>query len=292
MNQAPRHAVFRVIHPGPRTSLQDAGRRAVKSMGIPQGGAMDQGLLMRLNQLFDQHPHTAAYEMLWAGLQLECMRDAWVAYGGAAQGLLDSRPVAAERTILVRKGQSLRFHANADGLWSYLSIAGGWCGDSWFGSQSVWPEGEMGACLREKDLLCMASLELWQPPAGIAARFLRPQVYNPDHPIRVHQGPQWHEFSPSSKQRFFETTWQVSIQSNRAGFRLQGEKLEVPSHQLISEPTLLGSIQVPTDGQPIVLLNDGPTIGGYHKIAVIHPDDLDRFRQTSPGQHLRFTLLS
>ena len=292
MNQAPSHAVFRVIHPGPRTSLQDAGRRGLKSLGIPQGGAMDPGIVTRLNRLFDQHPLTAAYEMLWAGLQLECLRDAWIAYGGAARGLLDARSVAAERTMLVRKGQTLQLQAEARGLWSYLSIAGGWCGDEWFGSQSVWPEGGMGTCLRENDWLGAASLSAWNPPEGVAARFLRPQAHRSNEPIRVQPGPQWSEFPSSSKHRFFQTTWQVSLQSNRAGFRLQGEKLEVPSHQLISEPTLLGSIQVPQDGQPIVLLNDGPTIGGYHKIAVNHRDDLDRFRQTPPGQHLQFSLIS
>lgn len=292
MNRASYHAIFRVIHPGPRTSLQDSGRRGLKNLGIPIGGAMDLGLVARLNQLFDQHPCSAAYEMLWAGLQLECLCDAWIAYGGAALGFLDARPVAAERTIRVKQGQNLHFRADPRGLWSYLSTAGGWHGERWFGSQSVWPEGRMGQCLRANELLCAASIDAWQTPAGVAARFLRPQAPAIHQPIRVSQGPQWQEFPASTRARFFQTTWQVSTHSNRAGFRLQGEKLETPSHQLISEPTLLGSIQIPRDGQPIVLLNDGPTIGGYHKIGVIHRDDLDRFRQTPPGQDVSFSLIS
>ncbi|MFM2171177.1 MAG: hypothetical protein RI957_1406 [Verrucomicrobiota bacterium] len=292
MSDAQQHALFRVVHPGPRTSLQDAGRPGLKGIGIPVGGAMDLGQLGRLNQLFDQEPTTAAYEMLWAGLQLHCLRDCWIAYGGAAAGFLDDKPVASERTLWVREGQTLRLQATAGGLWSYLCTAGGWQGESWFGSKSVWPDSGMGRLLQKDDLLRATRSEPWHPPAGVAARFRKPEDGPATPSIRVVKGPQWQDFPPTAINRFFHTTWQVSNQSNRAGYRLQGEILETPAHQLISEPTVLGSIQVPRDGQPIVLLNDGPTIGGYHKIAVIHPDDLDRFRQTPPGQHLSFSLIS
>ncbi len=292
MSELSCRALFRVIHPGPRTSLQDTGRRGTKAMGIPPGGAMDLGILTRLNQLFDQPANTAAYEMLWAGLQLECLRDTWIAYGGAAQGFLDSRCIAAERTIFVKKGQNLQFQSRGSALWSYLSVAGGWRAEEWFGSRSVWPEGGMGRCLCRNDLLSTTISNAWKPPEGVAARFLIPHDHSLNQPIRVYQGPQWQEFPSPTIHRFFETTWKVSIQSNRAGFRLQGEKLAAPAHQLISEPTLTGSIQIPPDGQPIVLLNDGPTTGGYHKIAVIHRDDLDRFRQSPPGQQLCFHLIS
>ncbi len=288
----PTNAVFRVLRAGPRTSLQDAGRRGMKWIGMPPGGAMDLGILERLNRLFDQHPHTAALEMLWAGLQLECLSDVWIAYGGAAKAFLERDPIDAERTIFVRYGKTLRFQADDSGLWSYLVLAGGWYGKSWYRSLSVWPEKGIGKSLEDHDLLFAASSDRWNPPRGIAARFSKPQDPPENCSIRVYPGPQWREFSESSKHHFFEISWEISMQISRAGYRLKGGKIETPSRQLISEPTLVGSIQIPPDGQPIVLLNDGPTIGGYHKIAMIHRDDLDRFRQMPPGQHVNFSLIS
>jgi 5-oxoprolinase (ATP-hydrolysing) subunit C len=284
-------AVFRVLRAGPRTSLQDAGRAGLKCWGIPASGAMDLGVVEDLNRLFDQDPHTAAYEMLWAGVELLCLRDSWIAFGGAARGFLQNERVAAGRTIRVKSGQTLRLEADAGGLWSYLTIAGAWRGERWFGSQSVWPEGGMRSCLRMHDLLYRQSDRAWECPPGVNARFVSQAPTAGHDAIRVWKGPQWDAFATDAIEKFFLTEWRISEQSSRAGYRLQGSGIHAPSTQLISEPTLLGSIQVPGNGQPIVLLNDGPTIGGYHKIALIHPDDLDRFRQTPPGRNVRFTLI-
>lgn len=285
-------AVFRVLRPGPRTCLQDAGRGGLKRWGIPASGAMDLGVVEDLNRLFDQELHTAAYEMLWAGVELLCLRDAWIAFGGAARGFLQNERVAAGRTIKIKSGQTLRLAADARGLWSYLTIAGGWQGGRWFGSQSVWPEGGMGACLCEHDFLYRQSSRAWECPTGVNARFITASPATSHDPIRVWKGPQWDGFETREIEKFFLTDWRISELSSRAGYRLQGPPLTTPTAQLISEPSILGTIQVPGNGQPIVLLNDGPTIGGYHKIALILPDDLDRFRQTPPGQHVRFILNS
>ena len=252
---------------------------------------MNGAVLRDLNRLFDHEPNTAAYEMLWAGLELYCVRDAWVAYDGAAHGYLQGEKIAARRTIFVRAGETIRFTASSEGPWSYLMMAGGWLGDSWFGSRSAWPEGGMGACLKAHDSLYAATANAWQCPPAVNARFI-PQSAPPKNDfIRVWKGPQWEEFDQKAKEDFFLTDWRISEQSSRAGYRLQGPVLTVPPAQLISEPTLIGSIQIAGNGQPIVLLNDGPTVGGYHKIALIDRDDLDHFRQTPPGQKVRFSLL-
>lgn len=286
------HGLFRVIHAGAMTSLQDGGRPGLKRYGIPPGGAMDLRLITRLNRLFHQAPYTAAWEMLWASLHAECLRDCCIAYAGDAQGYLNEAPIPAERTIVIRCGDRLRFQARGQSLWTYLSVGGGWHGPQWFGSQSAWPDGGMGRYLREGDVLCAAETQRWQLPAGVASRFLRAEEASENKPFRVFAGPQWLDFPEVSREIFFQSTWRISEQSNRAGFRLQGPALSVPPGQLISEPTVLGSIQIPANGQPIVLLNDGPTVGGYAKIAVLHPDDLDRFRQSPPGRTLSFTLHS
>jgi len=290
--QKTSRALFRVIHAGAMTSLQDGGRPGLKRFGIPPGGSMNLHAIERLNRLFEHEAHTAAWEMLWASLHAECLCECHIAYAGDAQGYLNEAPIPAERTIVIRSGDRLRFQARGQSLWTYLSVGGGWHGPQWFDSQSVWPDGGMGRYLRDGDVLCAAETQRWQPPAGVASRFLRSEEASENNPFRVFAGPQWRDFPEVSRAIFFQSPWRVSEQSNRAGFRLQGTILSAPPGQLISEPTVLGSIQIPANGQPIVLLNDGPTVGGYAKIAVLHPDDLDRFRQTPPGRTLSFTLLS
>jgi len=286
------HALFRVIHAGAMTSLQDRGRPGLKACGIPCGGAMDLNSINRLNQMFDQETDLACWEMLWASLQVECLRDCVIAYAGDAQGYVNECAVAAERTISMRCGDRLRFQARGQSLWTYLSVGGGWYGPRWFGSQSVWPDGGMGRYLREGDILSAAGTSKWQLPEGVSARFLRAETSMRNLCFRVFKGPQWRDFPESAHESFFQSPWRISEQSNRAGFRLGGPALSVPEKQWISEPTVVGSIQVPANGQPIVLLNDGPTVGGYAKIAVLHPDDLNRFRQSPPGCSITFSLLS
>lgn len=288
----PSHALFRVIHAGAITSLQDGGRIGLKQYGIPSGGAMDLRAIERLNRLFEQAPHTAAWEMLWASLYAECLSDCHIAYAGDAQGYLNEAPFPAERTTLVRRSDRLRFVAKGQLLWTYLSVGGGWAGPQWFGSQSTWPDGGMGRYLSDGDVLYSAAALAWRLPDGVSARFLRTENGGENAPFRVYAGPQWQDFPESSQAQLFSSEWRISEQSNRAGFRLQGPPLSVPAGQLLSEPTVLGSIQVPASGQPIVLLNDGPTVGGYAKIALLHPDELDRFRQSPPGRTLSFTLIT
>ncbi len=288
----PSNALFRVIHAGTMTALQDEGRMGLKAYGIPRGGAMDLVALERVNRLFDQDPNTAAWEMLWGGVELECINDCWIAYSGDSQGWLDGKAVDAERTVRVHRGETLRFMPQGKSLWTYLATPNGWYGPQWFSSQSVWPDGGMGKCMANGDFLYSSSQSEWSPITGVAARMLRPRLRHESSPFRISIGPQWDAFPDSSQQKFLHSEWHISPQSNRAGFRLQGPILQVPAQEIISEPTIVGSIQVPANGQPIVLLNDGPTIGGYSKIALIHTDDLDRFRQLPPGRAVQFSLSS
>ena len=283
--------IFRVITAGSRTTLQDGGRPGLKGYGIPCGGAMSITALTRLNSLFNKPPHSAAWEMLWGGVTLECLHDVCMAYHGNVQATVNDEEILHEKTIFVHCGDIVRFIARGNGLWSYFTIGGEWAGPSWFGSQSVWPEGGMGNLLQTGDVLCCAQSSLWQPPAGIAARYLTAEPPYTES-IRVHMGPQWENFSPEMQQQFFATSWRISLQCSRAGYRLEGPALDAPVQQLLSEPIIVGSIQVPPTGQPIVLLNDGPTIGGYHKIGVIAEGDLDHFRQMPPGTTVNFSLES
>jgi biotin-dependent carboxylase-like uncharacterized protein len=283
-------ACFRVLRAGAQTTLQDLGRPGLKDVGIPVGGVMDRQALARLNAILGNAPTAAAYEMLWGGLEVECLADCLMAYTGDVQGWIGAQAIPRDRTIALRAGDRCRFQAQGRCLWSYLSIAGGWASATWFGSASVWPLGGMGHALCDGDVLYAQDPTSSLPP-GIAARYAAPYPTHDVSPLRVWRGPQWELFSPAAREVFFSSTWSISQQSNRAGYRLSGPTIEVPTRQLISEPIRLGSIQVPADGQPIVLLNDGPTLGGYHKLALLHHDELDRFRQLLPNSSVSFCLI-
>jgi antagonist of KipI len=110
--------------------------------------------------------------------------------------------------------------------------------------------------------------------------------------LRVWRGPQWDEFTEADRTFFFNRAWTVSSQSDRVGYRLTGEPLVTPHRSLLSEPVLPGTIQVPENGQPIVTMRDGPTVGGYAKLGLVEPTDLSWLAQCRPGQAVRFQLIS
>ena len=145
--------------------------------------------------------------------------------------------------------------------------------------------------LRAGDLLASAGGAAFQPPDWMASRGVawdERRNYNAPPPLRVWPGAQWQQLSDPERVHFFATTWTVSPQSDRVGYRLSGPPLGVSLPPLLSEPAGLGVIQLPPDGEPLVLMRDGPTVGGYPKIGVLAAEDLDWLAQCRPGQAVRF----
>jgi allophanate hydrolase subunit 2 len=112
--------------------------------------------------------------------------------------------------------------------------------------------------------------------------------YHSPPPLRVWPGPQWNSFREAERQKFFAQNWTVSSQSDRVGYRLTGDPLNTQREQIISEPVRVGTIQIPENGQPIVTLRDGPTVGGYPKLGLVDAADLSWLVQCSAGQQVRF----
>jgi biotin-dependent carboxylase-like uncharacterized protein len=277
-----------VIAAGVSMTLQDAGRLHAKKYGVPQGGAMDQRSMHQANRLLENLPDAAVYEIFGGGVKLRCLRHTWIALTGAGRADIDGSPAAFHRTIHWQPTQELHIHSSPAGIWTYLSSHHGWQGEIFLGSRSVWPQANMGRKCQAGDILRAQSDLSWSLPDFVAARFTSPSDLPPSltkqspTPLRCWPGPQWQQFDESTRTAFFESIWHISLHSNRAGFRLDGLTLPAPSASMPSEPIILGSIQVPPSGSPIILLNDGPTIGGYPKIALIHRDDLDTLRQLPP----------
>lgn len=293
MTQIAQFPIAEVIHSGISTTLQDLGRPDAKKFGVPLGGVMDRTSAQQANLLFENPATAAVYEIL-GGIKLRCLRETWFCLTGAGTAHIDHRPIPFHRTLRWKKGEVLSIQANAYGLWTYLAIPGGWYGETYLGSRSVWPQAGMGRKLRMGDQLFSHSSEEYVLPRCVAARST-PRNQIPLFPeknqitsIRAWSGPQASAFSEEIRSRFWQESWTISLNSSRAGYRLEGPILCSPEATMASEPIVLGSIQVPPNGQPIILLNDGPTIGGYPKIALLHSLDMDALRQQPPLSRITF----
>lgn len=270
-------AVLEVVTPGLMASVQDDGRPGWRRFGIPPGGAMDRRSAHLANHLIDNPPGAAVLECL-QGTRLIVLEPADLAMAGRWGG----------RAWRANVGDIVDFPASLDGVWHYLAVPGGLSAARFLGSASVCARAGIGTVLGQGDRLDSQACPAGRLPPGVRSRHPSDPAMPDDSPLRLWPGPQWADFGPASHRALLNGEWRVSARSDRTGYRLEGEPLTPPPGNLASEPVRVGSVQVPPDGQPIVTLHDGPTVGGYAKIALIDAGDLDRLVQTRPGRTLRF----
>jgi len=280
--------VFDILDPGLGATVQDRGRVGWRRFGVPPGGAMDEHAAGWANRLLENHPNAPVVEFLFQGAKLRALRQTWIAVTGAA-----AANVAAWRAIRISEGDPLEFSTSHVGVWIYLAVEGGFEADRRLGSASVYPPGHFGRPFVRGDVLCRRADAHFELPNGVAGRVVdwhEQRHYESPPPLRVWRGPQWDLFSNADRDRFFAQQWTVTPQSDRAGYRLNGTPLKPSQAQILSEPVLVGSIQVPTNGQPIVTMRDGPTVGGYPKLGLVGAVDLSWLVQCRPGVKVRFGL--
>ena len=246
---------------------------------------MDRHAAEWANRLLDNPANTPVVELLYGGAEFRALSEGWIAFTGADQ----SSNVPLWRATRVVTGQHISSRAHRTGMWSYIAVEGGFEAERYFGSASVYRRGGIGARLSVGDVLHRGPAH-FQLPAGVSGRMVPPgerHDYHSPPALRVWPGPQWELFDEASRTAFFQTEWTISSQSDRIGYRLTGAPIKAPL-RLLSEPVMVGSIQVPENGQPIVTMRDGPTVGGYPKIGLVHADDLSWLCQCAPGQKVRF----
>ncbi len=277
--------ILEVISPGAGATIQDLGRAGWKRFGVPGGGVMDVDSARKANLLVGNDEKAPLVELLFTGARLRAVFGAELAIAGAE--------VACEwpqwRNFSVAAGDEISFGQLRAGVWSYLAVRGGFVAPRWFGSASVNPRAGFGDVLRPGARLFR---EESQPSQEISSRFVPELVRDRfDHTpvLRVWRGPEWDGFSENARGLFLNQTWVVSPQSDRVGYRLEGAELE-SRLRMPSAPVAVGVIQVPPSGQPIVLLRDGPTVGGYPRLAILDPSVISRFTQCAPGTGVRFVL--
>ncbi|MDH0747659.1 biotin-dependent carboxyltransferase family protein [Pseudomonas sp. GD03842] len=274
----------------PLCLLQDAGRFGVRHLGVTQGGALDGLSMAWANKLLNNPLDAAVIEVALGGLVLIAESDCCLALAGADLGvMLDDRPIAPWRSFFVRKGQQLRFVQPVSGARAYLAAPGGFDAVDVLGScATVGREGlggldGSGKALKQGDQLSYSgtSFELSTLPDHLIPNL------EDTRPLDVVLGAQIGQFSGQSLFDAFNSDWTLDSRADRMGMRLLGPELVYQGKPMISEGIPLGAIQIPPDGQPIVLLNDRQTIGGYPRLGALTPLSLARLAQKLPGSVVR-----
>jgi 5-oxoprolinase (ATP-hydrolysing) subunit C len=273
---------------GPASSVQDGGRHGAQRYGLTPSGAMDRLALAAANTLLGNAPFAAAVEIGPYGAAFTAREGAVrVALSGAARSAdIAGRPVAFDTSMTIPEGETLTLGFAKGGAFSYLAIEGGITGEPMFGSLAVNARAGLGSPYQRP---LQAGDEL---PAKAASgvpeqRIELPQAAN--GPIRVLFGPQDDEFAEDAKELFLASEWKISPTSDRMGYRLEGPVIKhLHGHNIVSDGTVDGSIQVPGNGAPIILMPDRGTTGGYPKIATVISADLGRLAQTTAGTGFRF----
>lgn len=287
---------LRVLSGGVLTTVQDLGRRAARRYGVPQSGALDPIALDWANRLLDNPPGGAALEITAGGVAFELLAPTLLALTGADLGaLLDDEPIPLWTAFFARAGSQLRLIGRQLpwGARAYLAVAGGFAVPQVLGSRSTYLPGGFGGfngrALRAGDVLAAAGAH---DPLRLAGRSwpveARP-AYRAEPVLRLLAGPHLDRFAADALDRLFKAPFTISASANRMGYRLEGRAIPYAAPcSLPSLGVLPGVVQVPPDGNPILLMADAQTTGGYPIIGVVIGPDLPLAAQLLPGDRIRF----
>ena len=276
---------------GPASSVQDGGRFGAQRYGLTPSGAMDRLGLAAANCLAGNPPFAPAIEIGPFGAAL-IAHDGAVRFGlsGAPRDAhLAGRAVAWNTSVTIADGETLKLGMARGGSFSYLAVEGAIMGEPMFGSLAVNARAGLGSPF-PRALQAGDEFEVGRSTGGAECRIDLPAVSGP---IRVVLGPQNDEFAEEAIGLFLDSEWKISATSDRMGYRLEGPVVRhLHGHNIVSDGTVNGSIQVPGNGQPIVLMPDRGTSGGYPKIATVITADFGRFAQIPAGTVFRFKQIS
>ena len=285
---------LRVDSPGPLTTVQDLGRYGYQRFGVPVSGAMDKFALRAGNLMVGNRGNAAALEFTLAGPKLLVLRSCRVAVTGAEAPVeLDGMSVPQWQAFNATAGSVLNVGTTVDGLRGYLCLSGGIKVPRVLGSRSTYLKsgfgGFKGRAVSQDDVIQVGRTQLGavvmqsEPDPSFAP------YYGNEHDVRVVLGPQHEAFTDEGKFTLLNSVYTVAPQSDRVGYRLMGPVIEHSgSSDIVSDGAPMGAVQVPGDGQPIVLMADRGVTGGYPKIATVISADLPLVAQARPDDSVRF----
>ncbi|MEV7202888.1 5-oxoprolinase subunit C family protein [Streptomyces griseoluteus] len=279
-----------VVRAGALTTVQDRGRPGHAHLGVPRSGALDPPAAALVNRLVGNSTDAAVLETTFDGCALRARSAVTVAVGGAPCPVrVGGRPAPWGAPVGVSAGEVLEVGAAVAGMRSYVAVSGGVAVEPVLGSRAT----DLLSGLGPPPLADGTVLPLGPPTAAPARLDTAPQPAPPaELVLRVTLGPREDWFTPRALRDLVTRTYRVSPAGNRIGLRTEGVPLErARAGELPSEAMVLGAVQVPPDGLPLIFLADHPTTGGYPVPAVVHPADLPGAAQARPGTPLRFVLV-
>ncbi|MGL4173123.1 MAG: biotin-dependent carboxyltransferase family protein [Actinomycetota bacterium] len=289
----PSRRALRIIRPGPVALVEDGGRPGWAHVGVPQSGAADRSAWQLVNRLVGNDPDAAAVEITAGGLRIKTIGPVVLALTGAPAELrVADRVRGPYVSVAVPHDVLVEVPVPRAGLRSYLAVRGGIATTPVLGSRSTDLLSGLGAPLSAGDVLPIGDAEAGPVPPVSVVPVSEPAA---EVTVRLVLGPRDDWFTPAALVALSSSRWQVSAQSNRIGIGLLGpildRKPECEQRELLSEGAVVGAVQVPPRGGPVVFGVDHPVTGGYPVIAVVHRQDHDRLAQLVPGQWLRFTVV-
>lgn len=267
-------------------TVQDDGRTGLAHLGVPRAGPLDRPAASLAGRLVGNGADAAVLEVTLGGIALRAGEARWVAVTGAPCAVVvDGRARGHGRAEWVPAGAELRLGPATSGVRSYLAVGGGWAVEPVLGSRSTDTLAWVGPARVEADVVLPVGAAPGPPVAvDVPARGrVGPPV------LRVDPGPRLDRFAAGTLDRLCRTAYVVGEASDRVGLRLDGDPLErTDERELASEGMVLGAVQVPPDGRPVVLLADHPATGGYPVVAVVRVDDIAAVAQLRPGDPVGF----
>ncbi|WP_242143244.1 MULTISPECIES: biotin-dependent carboxyltransferase family protein [unclassified Bacillus cereus group] len=299
-----------VLHAGMLTTIQDVGRYYYQQYGVPVGGAMDRTALRIVNMLVGNKENEAGLEITMIGPKLLIKKTTLLAIGGADVGaVLNGEPIPLWRPIVAKEGSMLCFGKEEFGCRAYVAFAGGIDVACSMGSKSTYVRASIGGiegrALKKGDQLQIGI------PSSVATRMIKKLLnekriytqwgacrhvlpkYSRYPVVRIITDFEWNEFSKESQVAFFTKEYKVSHYADRMGYRLKGEHLKrIEDYEVLSSAVTFGTIQVPPGGQPIILMADRQTTGGYPRIGNVISVDLPILAQLKPNDYVTFVQIS
>ncbi|WP_431030160.1 biotin-dependent carboxyltransferase family protein [Lysinibacillus sp. LZ02] len=296
---------IKVLQPGMLATIQDLGRYGLQKFGVIVGGAMDAMSLRIANLLVENSEGEGALEVTLYGTTLLFESDELIAItGGNLQPTIDGKNAPMWRPLLIRKGSILKFNAAISGCRAYVSFSGGIQVPNVMGSKSTYIRAEIGGFqgrkLQKNDVFeCNKRTalgeelfnQLAKDPAYLSwsVDYTHFVTFEKTQTIRIIRGSEYEKFDEDRLKKFFSTPYTITTHADRMGYRLEGETISLKEQfELLSEGVTFGTIQVPSSGQPIILMADRQTTGGYPKIGQVISADLPSLAQMQANGRINF----
>ena len=281
-----------ILDGGLLTTIQDGGRRGYQRYGMGVSGAVDVHSYVYANILVGNTHNEAVLEVTLMGPVIEFTSDSVIAVtGGDLSPMLGDLPLPMYQAVRVTKGSILSFGKLKSGCRAYIAFAGGLAITPIMGSRSTYIKAGLGG-YEGRQLLAGDEIAFRRPascPPNVESRKMKPVVFDGTYTVRVLFGPQDDMFTKKGIHRFLHSAYTVTSECDRMGYRLTGPKIEHKrDSNIITDGISFGSIQVPDSQEPIIMLSDRHTTGGYAKIASVINVDMPMIAQSKPGDTIRF----